>query len=166
MECLRGSPPKNFGNFQKRPRRISRPFFTQMGSPRGLPGEPPGRSRGLPGAQGAPRGPAEALRELFLSLRSTIFARLSIRCFLTFATSGGFVLSSGVFVFALLSSPLAQRIVVLSSGAVVLIFWAFVFSFGPSSGVFVFTSGVFVFSSWALGLQLWGLRLRMMGLRL
>ena len=53
-----GEPPglqKKLGNFQKRPRRISRPFFTQMGSPM-VPGEPPGRSRGLPGAQGAPRG--------------------------------------------------------------------------------------------------------------
>ena len=56
LESFRGSK-KSLCNFQKRPRRISRPFFTQMGSPRGLPEEPPGRSRVLPGGQGAPRGP-------------------------------------------------------------------------------------------------------------
>ena len=114
---------------------------------------------------GRPQRPPEALQELFLSLRSTIFARFSIKCFLSFATSGGFVLSSGVFVFALLSSPLALRIVVSSSGTFAFSSRALVFSFGPSSGVFVSSSGVFVFSSWAHGLQLWALGLQLIGLR-
>ena len=62
-----GEPPgskKIFGNFQKRPRRVFRPCFTQMGSPRGLPEEPPGRSRGL-GPKAPPEAPGGAPGAIF-----------------------------------------------------------------------------------------------------